>query len=104
MKSIMGTEGQRKSGVITNDPMIAAKQDSARATCHEVVAVGPDVTKTYLGEQVLHLSTAADAADYDKWEKKESKYLFCHEDDVIGGWDFDEAVRVMKELESSLKA
>lgn len=80
LKAILSTDGAT---------IKMAKDDTRSAVCHEVKDVGPEVTKVNRGDMVIHISTATDAADFDKVD---ARYIFCHEDDIMGLWDHQKAL------------
>lgn len=79
LKAILCTDGAS---------IFAGKEDSKKAVCHLVTEVGPEVQKVKRGDMVIHISTATDAADFDK---DDGRYLFCHEDDIMGQWEHSAA-------------
>ena len=79
MKAILSTDASS---------IISGKEDTRQAACHQVTNVGPDVTKVKVGDMVLSISTATDAADFDKVD---GRYTFCHEDDIVTWWNQAEA-------------
>lgn len=89
---VMKPLGQRivLKAVLVSDKskLLTAHEDTRQAVCHEVTDIGPDVTKVKRGDMVIHISTATDAADFDKLD---ARYIFCHEDDIVSRWDQAEA-------------
>jgi hypothetical protein len=76
--------------------LVMGKTDATKhAVCHLVVDIGSEVTKVKPGDMVLHISTATDAADFDKVD---GRYIFCHQDDIIRRWSHEEAVARFQEL------
>ena len=75
--------------------IVAGKEDTRKAVCHLVTKVGPEVSKVKLGDMVVHISTATDAADFDKVD---ARYIFCHEDDIMGLWDHEKALVAHRQL------
>lgn len=80
--------------VSDNSAIVSGKEDTRQAVCHEVMDIGPLVTKVSRGDMVIHISTATDAADFDKTD---GRYIFCHEDDIISRWNQVEAESVHRQ-------
>lgn len=57
--------------------------DTANATMHKVMDVGPDVkTDVKVGDHVIHVSTAGDTLSGDVTDR----YCCVHEDDLLTFW------------------
>lgn len=94
-----------EGSVIAKTMLEAGKIDTRRAACHEIIECGEEVTKARViaGNHCLHLSTAADAADYDKSDAGSALYVFVHEEDIIGAWNPQEAIDAIKSLPGNEK-
>jgi hypothetical protein len=75
--------------------LLAGKEDTRKAVCHLVTDVAEDVTKVKRGDMVLHISTATDAADFDR---EDARYVFCHEDDIISHWTQETAESAHRQM------
>lgn len=94
-----------ESSIIAKTMMDAGKVDTVKAICHEIIEIGDGVTRPRVvpGNHCLHLSTAADAADYDKFDSKSALYLFVHEEDIIAAWNEQEAIDALNTIPGNEK-
>lgn len=75
-----------------------AGTDTLQAVCHEVVALGPECKGSVkVGDHVIHISAAADAADF---LNPNARYLFVRERHIVASWDPGDAVAMFAKLQA----
>lgn len=72
-----------------------AGTDTLQAVCHEVVSIGPDARGVEVGDHVIHISAAADAADF---LNKDARYLFVRAKHIVCRWKPSDAMNAFELL------